>query len=324
LNGAEIQASIEATLYSRPSDHAGDGEYGLHVRVGAGFLAVSATSMPAWIVPLGNRVPAYSMLTEGLAVMVREDVRFEVGKQSWHAPSAIFVCRDLKFLRSFCTFVADLHRRVPMERPSWTVVKVAFAEWERFFTRETPLTPQKQIGLWGELWLIDVAEDRDLAVAAWVADSEGERDFAARSVRLECKTSTRKLHHHVSVRQVADRPSAGAAYLVSLWIGENAGEGRTLSEMVAPVRASLSNDVEFDRKLGLAGYFDVDAYLYVKRFSLLGDPMWFPLDCVPQVRVVDPGISQIRFVVDLPEERMLPPSEARSIFEAAFGRSRAI
>ena len=91
----------------------------------------------------------------------------------------------------------------------------------------------------------------------------------------------RRLQHHVSLRQgVGDRPTTGSAFLVSLWVGENAGEGRSLGDMVAPIRAALSNEtVEFDRKLAVAGYFDVDAVLYVKRFSLLGDPMWFPLDC---------------------------------------------
>jgi hypothetical protein len=320
LNGSDIQASIEAALSILPVDHAGDREFGLHVRLRAGFLALSTTRMPAWIVPLSTRVSGYSLLMEGLAVMVREEVRFEVSGKSWQSPAVIFECRDLRFLRSFCVFVADLHRRIPSDRPNWNLVKAAFAEWERFFSKETPLTPQKQLGLWGELWLIDAAEDKDLAVASWVADSEGERDFAARSVRLECKTSTRRLHHYVSIRQVADRPTLGSAFLVSLWVGENAGEGRTLGELVAPIRASLSDDVEFDRKLGVAGYFDADAGAYVKRFSLLGEPMWFPLDSVPQVRAVDPGISQIRFVVDLPEECSLPLIEARAIFDGAFGR----
>ena len=321
MNGSNIQASIEAALSIPPVDHAGDREFGLHVRLGAGFLALSATRMPAWIVPLGARVSAYSLLMEGLAVMVREEVRFVVSGKSWQSPAVIFECRDLKFLRSFCAFVGDLYRRIPSDRPNWNLVKAAFAEWERFFSKETPLTPQQQLGLWGELWLIDGAQDKDLAVAAWVADSEGERDFAARSVQpLECKTSTRRLHHHISIRQVADRPMVGSAFLVSLWVGENAGEGRTLSELVVAIRASLSDDVQFDRKLGAAGYFDADAETYVKRFSLLGEPMWFPLDCVPQVRTVDAGISQIRFVVDLPEECSLPSNEAKAIFDGAFGR----
>jgi putative PD-(D/E)XK family protein DUF4420 len=320
LNGLDIQASIEAALSVSPVYHAGDREFGLHVRLGAGFLALSTARMPAWIVGLGTRIPAYSLLMEGLAVMVREEVRFEASGKSWQSPAVIFECRDLRFLRSFCVFVADLHRRLPPDRPNWNVVKAALAEWERFFCKETPLTPQKQLGLWGELSLIYAAQDKDLAVAAWVADSEGERDFAARSVRIECKTSTRRLHHHVSVRQVADRPNIGLAFLVSLWVGENAGDGRTLSELVAPIRASLSDDVEFDRKLGIAGYFDADAKAYVKRFSLLSEPMWFPLDCVPQVRTVDPGISQIRYLVDLPEECILSSIEAKAIFDSAFGR----
>ena len=79
---------------------------------GLGFLALSAARMPAWIVPLSVRVPAYSMLTEGLAVIVREEVRFQVRERLWHAPSVIFECRDLKFLRSFCAFVADLYHDV--------------------------------------------------------------------------------------------------------------------------------------------------------------------------------------------------------------------
>ena len=319
MNGSDIQVSIEAALSTPPEDHAGDREFGLHVRLGAGFLALSATRMPAWIVPLGAHAVAYSLLMEGLAVMLRDEVRFVVSGKSWQSPAVIFECRDMRFLRSFCVFVADLQRRIPSDRPNWNPVKAAFAEWERFFSKETPLTPQKQLGLWGELWLIGAARDKDLAVEAWVADSEGERDFAARSVRLECKTSTRRLHHHVSIRQVADRPMVGSAFLVSLWVGENAGEGATLSELVAPIRASLSDDVEFDRKLGAAGYFDADAEAYVKRFSLLGEPMWFPLDCVPEVRTVDPGISQIRFVVDLPEECRLPSIDAKAIFDGAFG-----
>jgi hypothetical protein len=50
-------------------------------------------------------------------------------------------------------------------------------------------------------------------------------------------------------------------------------------------------------------------------------PAASPLDYVPQVRAVDPGISQIRFVVDLPEECMLSSIEAKGLFEDAFGRS---
>jgi hypothetical protein len=53
------------------------------------------------------------------------------------------------------------------------------------------------------------------------------------------------------------------------------------------------------------GYSPVDKSHYATRYVLLEAPRWFRIEDVPRVREVDPGVSEIRFVVTLDPDQSL-------------------
>lgn len=130
---------------------------------------------------------------------------------------------DAAWQPMFCSLCADIITELPDDGPADPVTAFAVLErWRRFWaaTRDG-LSPDEQVGLIGELWLLlewlpalTVA-----ALTAWQGPLKGRHDFVTEQVSVEVKTtraSTGPVVHRVSRLDQLDEPGDGVLYLLSL------------------------------------------------------------------------------------------------------------
>jgi hypothetical protein len=165
------------------------------------------------------------------------------------------------------------------------------------------MTPEAQLGLWGELWVISKSADADLLVAAWRGPESEAVDFFMGGIGLEVKASKRRLVHHVSQTQLERPVGDHQSTLMSVWVGIDPERGQSLTDLVDVNIQRLSDSAAFLRKLATVGYVPVDREQYQTKFLLLEAPTFFHFADIPRVTAADPGVSQLRYVVTLDQER---------------------
>jgi len=68
------------------------------------------------------------------------------------------------------------------------------------------------------------------------------------------------------------------------------------------------------KQIALLGYSPLDRDQYATRFTPLDTPLWFRSEDVPRVRAIDPGISQVRYVVTLDIDKSLGSEVASGLW----------
>jgi hypothetical protein len=176
------------------------------------------------------------------------------------------------------------------------------------------LTPEKEVGLYGELlfleYLINTIGD-GRAVAVWQGPLSEEHDFVFDSLHVEIKTtvSERRRHTIGSLEQLV--PLRGVPLgLISIQLTRTSPDGgRTLPELVAHVRSiSGGHVVEVDRRLAGLGWKAEDADLYRTYWTLRTQPRAyhvrgdFPAMTPSLIEPVVPNfarVSDVSYRVDL-------------------------
>ncbi len=193
---------------------------------------------------------------------------------------------------------------------------------DQLLRRDTGLTLEREIGLLGELLILrslcDRLEVAD-AVAAWRSGEAEEHDFSAYGIDIEVKTtsSERRAHWIASLTQLVptgNRP----LWLVSHQVTRaGAGEGRSLRDLVADVRAVVGEGETRDsleRRLTTAGWADACERTIRDRWLRRAPSLAFPVRAdfprLTPALLSDSGlslvrISDVRYRIDLTG---LPPA----------------
>ena len=103
--------------------------------------------------------------------------------------------------------------------------------------------------------------------------------------------------------------------VASLWVVHDA-VGRSLAALVDAIGESAAEAVAFEQKLLAAGFSRRDADAYSRRFAVGAPFLFFDATALPRIRAFDPGISSIRYVVELDASDALPEGEARAAVAA--------
>jgi hypothetical protein len=231
-------------------------------------------------------------------------------------------CLDESLLGAFCALSIDVAERLTRDgrTPVPADVMAALADWERLLRSRRRLSEEEELGLWGELRILERMPDLDAAVRCWRGPFGAAVDFLANEIGVEVKASRKRLQHHVSLVQL-DRPLGDVpVYFVSAWVGMDPQAGSTLGELVSAIAARTSEPIAFERALLASGFTLADSSLYTTRFILLEPPSWFPPGAIPRVREVDPGVSQVRYVAQLDELRALEEADVAALMTRLVAR----
>lgn len=198
--------------------------------------------------------------------------------------------------------------------PLASAVSTALARHKRMFATRIELTIEKEVGLFGELLLMEYlihAIGSGPAVAAWQGPLAEEHDFVLEDLHLEVKTtvSERRLHTINGLTQLV--PLHGVPLsVISIQVTRAAPRaGRTLPSLVHDVRhAAGGHNVAVDQRLELLGWHPEDADLYrtswvlrtlPRAYAVTGE---FPAMTPERVGPVVPNfglVSDVSYRVDL-------------------------
>lgn len=274
------------------------------------YIGVSKEGHPSLVVPLAAGVEASARLTHGLAFWATKHVDFEFGGVRWRDPAAVLECRDASLLPTFAVLVSGIAEGLPpAEKPTWPVLSMLFEQWERLLRRRRLMTPEEELGLWGELWLVRSSSSLDALVSAWQRSEPGAVDFVLGGCGFEVKTTRRSGVHFVSQSQIELGYGDLEVYFVVHDVVLDAVLGRSLAELADEVSSRCSDIIVFEQKLLEAGFSRADVSGYTKRFLPVRAPWIFPHEAIPRVRSADPGVSQLRYQVDLDPTRALKTDE---------------
>ncbi|MES1174036.1 MAG: PD-(D/E)XK motif protein [Myxococcales bacterium] len=259
------------------------------------LIAVQTTNSPF---PVGR-------VTGALSLTFAADVEFDLQGRFWTSPCAIIECLEEDFLGVFCALAMDLASTFENVPPRADVVGRWLAEWERLFRCRRKLSEKEEMGLWSELTLIKGMPNLDSAVRSWRGPYGELTDFLAAGVGVECKASRVRLQHHISAAQAHRPRGTNLVYLVSMWLAVDDTRGQTLPSLIGELDDQTSETIALEKGLLAAGYSRSDAALYTSRFVVLEEPLWFGEADLPRVRAVDPGVLELRYVIQLDDARAL-------------------
>jgi hypothetical protein len=164
------------------------------------------------------------------------------------------------------------------------------------------------------LWIVNTAVDPDSLIAGWRGPDREAIDFLFDGVGLEVKVSRRPHVHHVSQRQVERPVGTHDSYLLSIWVGPEPVRGIALPELIEGLLTRVVDAPALLRRIALLGYSPLDRDQYAARFMPLEMPRWFAAEDVPKVRLMDPGVSQLRYVVTLDIDKAVDPENERALW----------
>jgi hypothetical protein len=185
--------------------------------------------------------------------------------------------------------------------------------WHRFLDHSgsNGLSPEAQVGLYGELWclreLLTPAVAVAEAVRSWRGPLGGAQDFQGAGWSVEVKASRQLAPATVRIsneRQL-DAPKGFLSLLV-VGLEERSHSPETLPEIVASIRASVVNapgaSPAFEDRLLSAGYLDVQADRYVDTgFTVRHVAAYAVGDTFPRIieQMLPAGVGKVAYDLSL-------------------------
>jgi hypothetical protein len=131
-----------------------------------------------------------------------------------------------------------------------TIVSRVLAKWRRFWGSAASglLSPNEQLGLFGELWFLAtwlIPEVGSSAVFSWCGPRGARHDFQALGLSVEVKTtlSTRPVHRISGLDQLAV-PEGGELLFMSVQLREEPSAANSLGALIEHLLHALKDDAE--------------------------------------------------------------------------------
>jgi hypothetical protein len=184
------------------------------------------------------------------------------------------------------------------EKPGRSAIEAfdaAIERWQELTSKKRLLSPEEQLGLWGELLFLEalIEKMKGAAITAWTGrnrDLPERHDFRLPGLDIEIKTTRMSRRSHVI--HGLGQLSSGLGhdlYVLSIRLeGAGAGHGRSLGEMVKRIEWRLGGDRpakrSFEEKLRAANFDSADVASYSERFKLADAPMLIRVDdSIPRI-----------------------------------------
>ena len=183
--------------------------------------------------------------------------------------------------------------------------------WQEFMRKGTQaLSPEAEIGLVGELWLLGAIIDAGVlsapAIESWVGPLDGIQDFELGTGALEVKAtlSVTGFPAKIGSLEQLDDSMRQPLFVAGVRLKQIAG-GQNLPEIIKVLRLAIRGDAESERllteRLLAAGYIDLHADSYPRRFDQAGTRIVEVGNDFPRLTSgkVPAGIMRAMYEIDL-------------------------
>jgi hypothetical protein len=190
--------------------------------------------------------------------------------------------------------------------------------WQEFMRKGSQsLSPESEIGLFGELTLLRAIIDAGVplasAIESWVGPLDGVRDFEIGTGALEVKATLSATGFPARIGSLEQLDDSARQPLFIAGARLRQGEaGQNLPELVSEIRDVAAGEAEAVRLLSerliAAGYFDAHADRYFRRFTLVDTRVVEVKEGFPRLTPgsVPLGITKATYEIDL--EKAAGPS----------------
>lgn len=170
------------------------------------------------------------------------------------------------------------------QEPLAAAVATAVTKHRDLFAGKTGLSAEKELGLFGELLVLDFLINKigaGPAVEAWQGPLSEEHDFVFSAVHLEVKTTSGEQRRHMmhGFTQLVPLRNIPLSVISIQLTRTNHEGGLTLGQIVAGVRAkSGGHRPKVDAALEASGWDDADVELYNTFWTKRNEPRAFDVD----------------------------------------------
>lgn len=219
--------------------------------------------------------------------------------------SAVTCTATDRVVQNYFAHVCETILHIVGASPSLEQVVEAVRRLVDLFQRLSAPARRSVVGLFGELYVIHIANSPAEAVAAWRSTMDDRFDFSVDNVRLEVKASgTRQRAHEFSMEQCSPPPDTDGV-LVSLFV-EASGGGTSLLNLIERIEEQLGGDAALLLKLqeviaeGLGNNASAALSMRFDESVARSSLQVYELAAIPAVREQIPAeVSQVRFRSDL-------------------------
>ncbi|HEY5977767.1 MAG TPA: PD-(D/E)XK motif protein [Solirubrobacterales bacterium] len=273
-------------------------------------------------VPAGAPVPVSGLMNVELNSVVEGGVAFveiaTVGKELLHDGYAMLMT------------VAD---RIQLDgSPPFEALEETLALWEAILASRARLGTEVEVGLFGELLLLEGLVKAGVARAdAWRGGLREEHDFGFAKADIEVKTTSGEhRQHRINGLGQLQETEGSSLWLVSIQITRGGdGQGRTLPELIDEVRdlGGSAGRPKIDENLAGTGWQDAQRDLFWDAWRIRSRPLLLRVDgsfpritreLISELQVDTARVREVDYVLDvadLPEAEDPPPEMAQAISE---------
>jgi hypothetical protein len=318
-----LRIAFDAAV-AAPEDQEND--YRIFASFGPVYVSRSRAGTVSLLIALDSCSPQSSRSGGGFTLISAEIVTFEHAGTRWQQPAAVLDCTDTSLLGTFAVLCADISRLLLLDESArtWKALVAWVEAWQFLLGRKPQMSAQKELGLWGELWLIKQAADPNLLLESWRGPERAPLDLFVNGTGLEVKSSRSRNTHFVSQSQVETPAGQFDCYLVSIWAGIDPLRGVSLPDVVDALLLEAADGPRFLRQIAIAGYSPVDRKLYQTKYFLLDRPTLYAIDAVPRVRLMDEGVSNLRYQISLDATDPIDASIESEVWTRTLGRAPTI
>lgn len=181
-------------------------------------------------------------------------------------------------------------------------------EWQAFMARRhRPLSPEAQVGLMGELWMLNRLLDSSLgedALRCWQGPMRAAQDFHIRGGAIEVKSTAGGGGFLARINSIEQLDTDRAPLYLGALRFEERDDGQSLVDVVARLRDRLTETGHrraFDSLLLIIGYLDEHAQHYGRVLALKEAGAYLASDEMPHLRRsnLPAAIRSAAYVLDL-------------------------
>ena len=233
----------------------------------------------------------------------------------------------------FAVLCEDLFNSVSEVREEKELVKSLqnrFLKWKELFelAKSPGLSPEKQIGLFGELFLLKklLVETGNLAecLNIWVGPDTGIRDFEKNNNAIEVKTT--QTHNHQKVKISSERQLDTTLlknlFLFHLSLEKRNSNENSLNKIVSELLSTIGDNKllsnVLNRKLICVGYFKHHEFFYENISYLIRDEDFYKVtEHFPRIEERDlmKGVGDVKYSIVLTADTEIYKTSLLNVIE---------
>lgn len=246
----------------------------------------------------------------GIELRFVQDCTVERNGKTEKTATAVLHCKDPSYTAQFSA-IAEQAKETVRGKPNAFDEQDGIVEFvEGFAIAFQPvrgtLDSMTQLGLWGELTMLEMLPNLERALESWTGPNRFLVDFARNKVEFEIKTSTRGHLHRIQHLQTLPSPAPGSTRaIISIHAARDPAGGETVSDLVTRLTKATKRKLLLASKLAEYGYDRNLSDTYTERWTMIASRAVAQAN-LPTLGSIPSAISELDYTLDAGQLAQMP------------------